>query len=445
MGFQSGQVSFGRLAIEPGVTNIIDAEILDKLAAQTLKPTTIGAPPEVESGWCAGAHVFDERFAYDKNVYASGAVAWIAARIDTNRVPSEIKRAIRARETAAALAESTGSFLSKSDKRDVRDAVERAIHEELAGGKHRTSKMVELHWDAPSGTILSASSAGSTIEQLGELWRRTFTGANLRPLGAGAQAEKILAAHTGNRFFDDLEPSAFTPPPTRARSDDDTQDKQTPDIPWTLGTEEPHDYLGNEFLLWLWFHWDTGTKFTAHNDRDNQHEHRTLAEIGVVLDKHVELECAWGVTGKLSLRASPEGPSPFRSPEAFDALATGKLPRKLGLMIADASSQWSLTLQGDRWLVSGCTLPEPPETVELESQRDAAEWRIEQIRRLDELLTVLFGTFCAQRASAAWNTRRDEIRRWIRDHRPHRRPQIAAEPPVLVEPKPAESPVHAGT
>ena len=114
-------------------------------------------------------------------------------------------------------------------------------------------------------------------------------------------------------------------------------------------------------------------------------------------------------------------------------------------MIADASSQWSLTLQGDRWLVSGCTLPEPPETVELESQRDAAEWRIEQIRRLDELLTVLFGTFCAQRASAAWNTRRDDIRRWIRDHRPHRRPQNAAEPPVLVEPKPAESPAHAGT
>jgi len=449
MAFQSGQVSFGRLAIQPGVTNIIDAEILDKLAAQTLKPTTIGAPPETESGWCAGAHVFDERFAYDKNVYASGAVAWIAARIDTNRVPSEIKRAIRARETAAAIAESSGPFLSKSDKRDVRDAVERAIHEELASGRHRSSKMVELHWDAPSSTILSASNAGSTIEQLGDLWRRTFTGSNLRPLGAGALAETLLAAHTGKRFFDDLQPTPFTPPPTRARAEDDTQDKQTPDIPWTTGSEEPHDYLGNEFLLWLWHHWDTAKPFTTDATQTQTSDHKLLAEIGVVLDKHIELDCAWGVTGKLSLRASPDGTSPFRSPEAFDALASGKWPRKLGLVIADAASQWSLSLQADRWLVSGCTLPEPPENVELESQRDAAEWRIEQIRRLDELLTVLFSAFCTQRAESTWNSRRDDIRKWIKDHRPHRRPQLPAQhqdqqhATTNIEPKPEDSHTQA--
>ena len=34
-------------------------------------------------------------------------------------------------------------------------------------------------------------------------------------------------------------------------------DSQWPDYPWVVKGSEPRDFLGNEFLLWLWWRWDS--------------------------------------------------------------------------------------------------------------------------------------------------------------------------------------------
>ena len=156
------------------------------------------------------------------------------------------------------------------------------------------------------------------------------------------------------------------------------------------------------------------------------------------------MECGWGISGKQSLRDHAGGTAPIRMAEAADALATGKWPRKAGLVLADgagAGDQFTLTLQADRWLVSGAKLPHTEQ--EFETARELAEWRLEQIVRLDGLLLRLFHTFLEVRCSDRWPTMRQKIREWIKSNR-KKRAGIGTPAQVEAKPSPVSGPVEVG-
>ena len=99
MGFAAGSISFTRLAIVGEHPKEIDQEILDKLSELTLETGEYGVSEEVEYGWCGGRHILDRHFTFEHNVYADAL--HFAMRIDTNRVPSELKHAYQAIEEEA--------------------------------------------------------------------------------------------------------------------------------------------------------------------------------------------------------------------------------------------------------------------------------------------------------------------------------------------------------
>jgi len=408
-----GQVSFGRLRVSAPTPDNLDAETLANLGAQTLESPEGVAPAEIEAGWTAGDHVYDVRFEHEKNVFDDGAAAHFALRMDTNRVPAEIKRALKAQHETALASENPSGFLSRAQKRDVRDLIDHDVTRELASGRHRSSRMIPLLWDAERRTLLSAASGTRIIETLGELWRATFEGA-VEPQSAGAIAYEHLSSKGLTRDLEDMRPSAFTPAPGGSGEANDR-----PEVGWASGSNQPHDFLGNELLIWLWRRVET-----VGSEMDIPLPDGASTTIGVAMDRSLEMECAWDVTGKQTLRSAPDGIAPIRLPEAADALATGKWPRKAGLIIAEGGQQWSLTLQADRWLVSACRLPAPDDEAEFESPREEAEWRIEHTRRIDALLLGLFHAFLDQRASSAWETERSEIRDWIASRRPVRRRRV---------------------
>ncbi|GAB4554376.1 MAG: hypothetical protein Tsb0013_17010 [Phycisphaerales bacterium] len=423
MPFLNGQVSFTRLAITTpsggaGPSLIGEAQ-LDALREHILVPGEIGVKGELETGWCAGAHVYDEHFTADHCTFAGGSVLHCAMRTDTNRVPGEIKRAIKGQLEAAAKADADAGVLSRAEKRDLRDMLESSLHKELASGRHRSSAMTPLLWDAERQTLLFATSANKATEALMDLWRRTFDGQlQLTTLSAGRLAYDHLAKAGRTRDLEDLQASPFTNPPPHVG---DTH-ARTPDVPWSMGGPEPHDFLGNEFLIWLWRRWeDEGARIDVTLPSGGQ----TTLEFA--LDRLVEMQCAWGVTGKQSLRGDAEGPSPLRMPEAADALASGKWPRKVGLLLADdEGSSWRCTLQADRWAITGVALPDPPE--DMEDEREKLEWRIDRTRALDERLLGLFHAFLDVRASDAWPTERQRLTDWIRARKPGSKPGVQVEP-----------------
>src|SRR2546423_3696495 len=143
MGFSSGSVSFRRYAVvgsAKDMPEIADEKLLDKLAEHSLKPGEFGGVEDVEYGWSGGRHIFDGQFTFDRNVF-NDAVAF-ALRIDTNRVPGDVKKAYEIMEEDAAAANNPSGFISKSQKRGVKDLVRQKIEEEMKSGRFRRSKLV---------------------------------------------------------------------------------------------------------------------------------------------------------------------------------------------------------------------------------------------------------------------------------------------------------------
>src|SRR3954465_14629709 len=156
MGYASGSVSFRRFAVVGESPAAADQGLLDKLADHALKIGEVGTPEEVEYGWGGGRHVLDGQFSFEHNVF-NDAVHF-ALRVDTNKGPGDLKKAYQLMEEEAAAAQNPSGFLSKNQKRDVKDVVRRKLEEDVRGGRFRRSKLLAVLWDLPSQTLYCAAS-----------------------------------------------------------------------------------------------------------------------------------------------------------------------------------------------------------------------------------------------------------------------------------------------
>ncbi|HSZ54931.1 MAG TPA: hypothetical protein VK797_04680 [Tepidisphaeraceae bacterium] len=384
MGFASGSVSFRRFSVLGKSPAAPDESLLAKLAENALRPGEIGMPEEIEYGWSGGRHVLDAQFSFEHNVFAD-AISF-AMRVDTNKVPSELKKAWQLMEEDAAAAQNPSGFISKNQKREVRESIRRKADDELRSGQFRRSKLVPVLWDLPAQMIYSPASI-SNFEKLAELFERTF-GLELSPLSSGKLALANMESMGRRRDYEDARPTRFVHGPTG--------EGEYPEYPWVAKGPEPKDFLGNEFLLWLWHEADhRGGALKTEAD-----------PITVYIDRALDVDCAYGQTGRDFLR----GDGPSRMPEARDALRSGKLPRKAGLVIDAFRQQYTLTLNAESLAMSGVKLPDVEDA---ESARVLLEERIALIRDLGRAIDALFESFLRVRASSAWEGQVGGIRKWI--------------------------------
>jgi hypothetical protein len=385
MGFASGSISFRRFAVIGKSPKLPDQNLLDKLAEHVLQPGEVGVPEEVEYGWCGGRHVFDEQFSFEHNVFADAV--HFALRIDTNKVPGEIKKAYQIMEEEAVAAGNPSGFISKAQKKDVKESIRAKLDDEMRSGKFRRSKLLPVMWDLHKGVVYCAAS-GAGFEKLAELFQRTF-GLDLQPLTAGSLALRILEARGKRRDYEDFRPTRFVTGPEG--------ESVFPEYPWIAKGPEPKDFLGNEFLTWLWHEADARTAMVNAEG---------AGEVTVFFDKSLDLDCAYGQTGKDGLR----GDGPSRSPEARDALRTGKVPRKAGLVLDLNRQQFVLTLNPEAMAFGTAKLPDVEDA---DTARTLFEERIQLLRDLCAAMDGLFDTFLKTRASSAWEGYVSGVRRWI--------------------------------
>ncbi|MEA2709839.1 MAG: hypothetical protein QOF78_2440 [Phycisphaerales bacterium] len=383
MGFASGSVSFRRFAVVGDQPEQIDEKLLDKLASHALRAgggDQVGSPEEIEYGWAGGRHVLDGTFSFENNVYADSL--FFALCIDSNKVPGDLRRAYSMMEEDAVAATNPSGFISKMQKRDVKETVRRKLDDDMRSGRFRRSKLLPIVWDLSAATLYCAAS-GPSLEQLLELFERTF-GLTLMPISAGSLAQRILEPRGKRRDYEDFRPTRFVQGPEG--------ETQFPDYPWVSKGPEPKDFLGNEFLLWLW-----------HEAEANGGE---IGEASILIDRSLDLDCAYGMTGKDSLRAT----GPHRMPEARDALRSGKLPRKAGMVLDANGLQFNLTFNPEVFGVGSAKLPDVEEA---DTPRVVFEERISLMRELCKTLDGLFASFLSVRASSGWESKTSGVRRWI--------------------------------
>jgi hypothetical protein len=173
-------------------------------------------------------------------------------------------------------------------------------------------------------------------------------------------------------------------------------DSEMPEYPWVMKGPEPKDFLGNEFLLWLWHETQDGSGVIPIDGID----------ASILFERSLELECAYGQTGKASLKSTV----PTQMPEAKSALRTGKVPRKAGLTIDLKTGQFTMALNPETLAISGLKLPNVDDA---ETPRALFEARINLLRDYLYGLNGLYESFLKIRLSSSWEGEISKVRTWI--------------------------------
>lgn len=392
MPFLNGVVTYARFAVTGNAPTEIDQTLLDALAANPARPTPIGVPTGPEAGWTAGRHILDESFDYERMCFGN----WIhaAMRLDVVRVPPEVRRAYVAIAESArekAMEDGAQNWLTRAARKEARAEAQQQWEKEVGEGRYRSSKLVPILWNPSERLVLTPATTDSVIAPLRELFTSTF-GGRLEPRTAGGLAFDRLATRGLTTALEDAQPDVLGQPPAGDGAG-------APDVPWASRGSETKDFLGNVFVLWLWWQLDTGDGVL---DLPNGHS------ASIMLDRALETECAWGVAGRQSLR----GDVPTSWPEAHVAVRNGKWPRRVGVHLSDDVQDWACSLQADQFVVSGLRLPKPEVPAETPAQEETE--RIESIAAFDQVLVSLYDAFLADRFGGSWETKRGQIAEWMK-------------------------------
>jgi hypothetical protein len=154
------------------------------------------------------------------------------------------------------------------------------------------------------------------------------------------------------------------------------------------------DYLGSEFLTWLWWRSTTQPEFV----------HPDGTAVYVHLDEYLELRGERAAARRTVLRSG----MPAASAEGKVALRHGKVPTAARLLLARGEEEVALTLRAEDLDVSAARLPAP----EGATSEDRLQASLESVERLYADLDLCFSTFLTVRCSDGWDAEARRVREW---------------------------------
>lgn len=167
----------------------------------------------------------------------------------------------------------------------------------------------------------------------------------------------------------------------------------------SFGFDTTHGFLGEEFLLWLWWRWETeGGGFALRGGRF----------VGVAFDDLIAFAPKHEDETEQTLRHG----MPTRAAEARTALRQGHRIARARLILAEGERQWSFVLHGATLTFSGVKAPADAEECESASDRNAD--RFSNWFALHELVQLLYGVFLEDRVDESFRTETaDAIATWM--------------------------------
>ena len=382
MGFLSGSMTFECFRIGGAQPRQFGTEHVQTLEEHAINESGGFSNEQARVGLLAGDHLFDCAFDLEKNVF--GDALHFAIRIDTNQVPAAIRRAWLQIELAVLTADSPGRRPTKTQRQEAKDAVEARCEEAASSEQFRKMQQFPVLWDAKNGLLYFGGSSASASDVCTDLMFKAFE-LELSRLSSGKFALEWAKKARRRKALNDVVPANFRGEGARA------------DVVWWNGEKENYDFLGNEFLLWLWWRWET---------QSNTFELPDGSEVTGMFARTLALECPQGESGKGTI--SSEDPTSL--PEAAQAIRSGKLPRKAGLILVRHGQQYELTLQAETFAVSGAKI----QIDEDAEGRGILEDRIDSLRGLRETLDLLFQGFCVQRVGENWSSDLKQMRAWLK-------------------------------
>ncbi len=381
MGFFSGTISYSRFRIPGYRPGDFSEEFLERLATMGMGSQKVATKDGVNIGWIAGDHILDKNFQLEKNII--NETLSFALRVDVNRLPPDLLRAYTAEELdALALANPSGRP-SKRQRKEAKEAAQDRLEGEAKDGRFLKRKMIPVLWDGSSGEVFFGSSSVAMIDRFVDQFEATF-GKKVVPVTAGSLAFQLAETAGMPRGVEDAEPSAFLP------------GKSPGEVSW-MPDGECRDFMGNEFLVWLWYQLDGGSDEIKLSDGTSA---------ALLLTKSMNLECPRGQTGRQSVHS--EGPA--RMPEAFRALLEGKWPRKVGMIVVRHQQQYEFNFSAETMSIGSLKLPATEESEE----RARLDERVNQLRAYLETMDLLYEAFISRRIVATqWKKDLGKMQKWV--------------------------------
>ena len=394
MGFLSGSVTFERFRIEKDPSGSFGDEHLEILKQHRIGKSNARLHEQPSIGFTGGSHLLDTEFDREKNIL--GEALHFGVRIDTCNIPGPIKRAWMQIELVGIMGDQLGSRPTKAQRQEAKEAVDARCELEAQKGNFKRMAETSVLWDADTETVFLGSASEKTNDSCIDLLERAF-GLEFSRVSSGKLALEYAHEAGANSELFAIEPTAFLP-------------GESAQVTWWNGMSDNYDYLGNEFLLWLWWKWDTGPDTLVLADE---------SEVTGMFARSLSLDCPQGEHGKESISSE----SPVALPEAGMAIRMGKLPRKAGLTLIRNGEQYDFNLQAETGILGGAKISHPGDSgTEMKDTDD----RIESLRTMAETFDLLFELFCAKRIGKAWASESKKLSQWLQSDATIRKRKTAA-------------------
>lgn len=382
MGFLTGSMTFDCFHIDNSQPRQFGLEQVETLQKHAIGAAKSYAHEQTRAGFLAGSHLLDYDFDLEKNVF--GDALHFAIRIDTNQVPSAVRRAWLQIELATLTADDPGRRPTKTQRQEAKEAVESRCEEAAQSGQFQKMQQFPVLWDARNSLLYCGATSGVAGELCVALMSKAFNFEMSRQ-SSGKVALQWATMTRKRTALNNALPANFlgTGGPG--------------DVVWWNRAADNYDFLGNEFLLWLWWRWETQSDTIELLDD---------SEVTGMFARTIALECPRGETGKGTVTAE----APTCLPEAAEAIRSGKLPRKAGLILVRHGQQYEFTLQAETFAVSGAKI----QIDEDNEGRGILEDRIEALRALKETRDLLFQAFCDRRIGKDWTHDLTLMQQWLK-------------------------------
>ncbi len=392
MGFLTGSVGYESYRTGSSLESHFGPEHVEHLKKYAVSSKQKLSADQSRTGFLAGEHLFDRDFTLEKNILNDAL--HFAMRIDSNQIPAAVRKAWLQMELAALKAEAPERRLTKVERQQAKDAVEARCEEAAENGQYLRMQQFSLLWDGRHDQLYFGGSSPSASESCRLLLKKAFD-LELEPLSAGKLAQEWATKARRRRALSEASPSRFH------------RNTASSIIQWWNGQADNYDYFGNEFLLWLWWHWETQSERVELPDG---------SEVTGMFTRTLTLQCPLGESGKGTISA--EGPTSL--PEAAQAIRSGKLPRRAGMILVRQGEQYDLTLQAESFAISGAKI----QMAEQGEGRGGVEDRVDGLRAMHQTLALLFEAFCQLRVGKRWPQTLQQLRRWLKT--PSTKPRTAS-------------------
>jgi hypothetical protein len=368
-----------------GAPRLFDDEHLEQLRNHSAGRQRIASADGIETGWIAGGHMLDTDFELAKNIVNDALCFEI--RIDSDKIPSDRLRAYYEVELKALTKNNKSGFPSARQKREAKEIARERLEQEAKDGRYRKHTCVPVLWDRLSNEVLFGATSITHVDRMCSIFEQTF-GVKLEAMTAGERAHLLAEASERKRQVEDSCPSAFI-------------GSVSEDYAWIAG-ENSRDFLGNEFLHWLWYQTDVVSDTVKVGPAEN------LSEVTIMLARSLTLECPRGQTGHEVF--THEGPT--RLPESRRAIQAGKLPRKAGITLVRHDQQYEFAIHAETLAIASAKLPAMPDKVN--GALDRMAHRVTQIRELLETFDLLYAAFLSVRLGSGWAGELAGMQKWLK-------------------------------